>query len=159
MSGGTQFTVGGFTFAVKPLGYKKSLEGLSILADGLLPTIKNAADALKLLDGAAESVEGKFFESLGLSIKQLPQLCELFEPVSTVQLPPSNAWVPLEGSSEGVFGKRPTLVLAWLTECLISEYGDFLSESGRKILGETGNRFTSLLKSAGKSGDSQQTPA
>lgn len=142
----SEFTIGETSFRVEPLKPIQACEGLSLLVEGLLPSVVSAFRALAQ-EGGDDRV---FFESLAKSAAKLPRVYELFIGVSSVQW--EGRWVPLKAFEANVFARKMPLLLAWLSRCLREEYADFLSATGRDLLAGAASDWTSLAGSVGRSG-------
>jgi len=152
-----EFNAGDREFRVKPLDPESSLRLLGILSEHLIPAVGEgiglataiAKDASKLPD------EGAFFSSLAKAVCSLPEVYRAFLAVAEVKI--QAGWVPLKDFDRVTFSRRPTLILAWLSACLHSEYADFFGEAGREAMRETANSWISLFGSIGGSGDLSPT--
>lgn len=141
------FEVSGVNFQLSPLKLKQALKGQHILLESILPAIAGAANAKEVQIDLSSAVQG---------LARLPELIDVFLGACRVQLP--QGWVDLYTFREDVFRRKPTLLLAWLVQCLEIEYGDFLADAGRDRLTSMGTRFESLISSIGGSGESPPTP-
>lgn len=150
-----EFNAGDREFRVKPLDPETALRLLGILSEHLLPAVGDGIGFVTAQAAGMPADEGAFFGSLAKAVKSLPEVYRTFLGVSEVKI--QAGWVPLKDFERATFERRATLILAWLSACLHSEYADFFGEAGREALKETGNRWISLIGSIGGSGESSPT--
>jgi hypothetical protein len=99
--------------------------------------------------------ESKVFAGIGKACGALPEIYSLFVSHSEffrVQSDGTAGWVSLKPFADETFRRKPALLLAWISQSLLLEFRDFFSESGRNLIGETANGWTSLMGSTGESG-------
>jgi hypothetical protein len=138
----SKFEIGGVEFDAAPLKAIESLKGLSVLTEKVGPAIAAAAGATS---------ETEIFAKIANAAAALPDVYALFVGRCKVNWQ-GHGFVPLENFADNVFARKPTLMLAWLAECLRLEYGDFLTESGQELLRATGSGLKSLIGFPGQSG-------
>lgn len=146
MSDGKQeFEVDGVQFRRSPLKVTQSLKGLNILMGAVLPAF--AAKA-----GASSEEDKPVIRDVLMGLERIDDLVDLCAKSCEVKWQ-GEKWVPLDAFKDNVFQRKTSLLLAWLTECVFIEYGDFLDEDGQRRLSSLGSRLTSLIGSTGKSGE------
>lgn len=149
-----EFEVDGVKFKQTKLGAKASLKGFQRITKALASGAQSVT---------SESTLDDVVPALIAASEDLPDFADFFEKVCRFDLsclsPAANpnSFVSLEGAMDQVFSGKPARQVAWLVKCIIWEYGDFLSESGRAPLIALGSDLSSLIGSRSKSGES--TPA
>lgn len=151
--------IGNVKFRVKALPPDKALKGLSAICEKILPAFGGLLEQLTKAPQASLSTleTSKVAEQFAKACATLPEMYELFLGVSEYYRELPAGWASLSTFGEYVFARRPTLILAWLSACILEEYGDFFTEDGRLLMGETVNRWISLISLIGGSGGSSQT--
>ena len=136
-----EFEIDGVKFKVNPLKLRDQMRGWAILANVLLP--------------AAVGFDQKEPESIASALSgldRLPELFDMFAPRTEVKFGGRDGFLDLKTFEDDVFARRSDLLLAYLVECVVSEFGPLLAERGRNVLMGTGKRFASLLELTGSSG-------
>ncbi len=132
----TKFEAGGVTFQVGRLKVKDSLRGLKLVTTVFLPAF---AEAINAPEGEIGNAAEKLIESVG----QLPELLDLFLPV-TQYAGPTGKLVGLEAFVEDVFGGRPDLCVEFIARAVKVEYGGFLARKDvAGLLGKLQAKFSS----------------
>lgn len=134
------FDIDGYAFELTPLKLAGQLRIVSLIAP-VLGAIKGKALNVGALVGGLDG---------------LPELVKMFAASCKVTIPDVAAGkaVPLPAFVDTVFERKPTLLFAWLVECLTLELGDFLAESGQARLNAIVAKYSSPSSSTGKSGAS-----
>lgn len=120
----TEFEIDGVEFQLSPLKVKAQLRAMALLAPIALGLAKESpgADALASLD-------------------RLPELVALMAERCTTTW--DGKRLPLASFQDNVFERKPTLLLAWLAECVRIELGDFLDETGQSRIKAMVSKFVS----------------
>lgn len=148
------FEVDGVRFKQTKLGAKNSLRGFQRVA-------KIVASGASMV--TSESTLEEVVPAIIAASEDLPDFADLFEGACKFDLqclsPAANAgsFVDLKGAMDQVFAGKPARQVAWLVKCIIWEFGDFLSESGRAPLIALGSDLSSLIGSMSSSGESTPT--
>lgn len=129
----TTFKVGEYAFELAPLKVKSAMKGWGIVGSVLLPIF--AGEGTFSLQGISGALAG---------IDRIGELFDLFADVAKVQWQ-ANGMVSVKTFADNVFGRRSDLILGFLAECVLAEYGSFLDETGKAVLSTAGSRFASLL--------------
>ena len=146
MKSPVEFEIDGLTFKVAPLKVKAAMRGWSILSGALL-------SALNGLDAPSTETLANVLSGLD----RLPEMFDLFSDVAQVKLPGVSGFTRLREFEDDVFARRSDRILAFLVECVASEFGPLLDDAGKSvILKSVGNRFGFLLASIGQSTESQR---
>lgn len=132
MSEANEFEIDGVQFKLEPLKLKQQQKGLAIVAHAILPAV---------LGG-----EGEKFDPVAIvgGIERLPELFDIFAAKTKVKWQ-DVGFVELTSFAENVFERRPDLYIAFVAECVATEYAAFLSGRGKSVLEGAANRFASLL--------------
>lgn len=133
MSDPTKFTVGEFAFELAPLKVKQTMRGWSIVGSVLLPMF--AGEGTFSLDGIKGALAG---------MDRIGDLFDMFADAAKVQWQ-TNGMVSVKTFADNVFARRSDLLVGFLAECILLEYGSFLDESGKSVLSKVGDRYASLL--------------
>lgn len=124
MSGSTTpFEIGEYQLTVRRLKVKDSLRGLRLVGKVLLPALAEAhsAPAGQVGNAVAKAIEG---------LDCLPDLLDLFSPVTKYTGPNRPNPTDLGPLVDEVFGGRPDLVVEYLVKSVQQEYGAFLVGGG-----------------------------
>lgn len=147
----SEVTVGAYRFKIAPLPPDRSLDGLTILVQRVLPSLASGIDFAK-----SEVKPEVLFPEIAKAAASLPEIYQLFLPYVEFyrEGPGTPGWFQLStpGMAAQLFARKSYLILGLLAAALTEEYGSFLSEDGRSLIGATVNRLTSLLVSIGGSG-------
>lgn len=135
-----EFTIDEVEFKLEPLKLKDAMRGWGILANVLLPA------AFGLDQQGPQAVAGAL-----AGLDRLPELFDMFAPRTKVKFGTIQGHVELTKFADDVFARRSDLLLAYLVECVVSEFGPLQEERGRNVLKATVNRFGSLMGSSGQS--------
>ncbi len=129
-----EFEVGNVQFRLSPLKVHDQLALWPLIAETILP--------------AMVSEDPKEFANAGVvATKHAEQILSKFAAVTKVTH--NGNFVPLQDFVNVVFERKPAVLLGYLTECLVREFGPLLDESGRSILKGLGARFASRMVSTG----------
>jgi hypothetical protein len=131
------FTIDDREFDLVPLPVEVSL-------DLLTQAIELAGSSLDMSGGA--NVAG-----LVKVIGAVPAAVRTFAKHSKVKI--SGNMVDLAPFMGDVFGRKQTLLIAWLSHCIREEYADFFGEDGQRRLAAAGAAWSGLLGSIGGSGE------
>jgi len=142
-----EFQIEEAQFKVQPLKLKDAMRGWAILANVLLPA------AFGLDQQGPAAIAGALS-----GLERLPELFDMFAPRTQVKFGAVPSFAPLATFAEDVFARRSDLLLAYLVECVVTEFGPLLDARGRSVLQQTGSRFGSLLALTGQSTASPSTP-
>lgn len=132
----TEFTVGEKRFFLEPLKVKKQLRAASLIAPIFLDLARSSQPA---------SVDTKL-----ASLDGLPELVDLFAARCKVEHG-SPQPIDLAPLLDNVFERKPSMLFAWLVECVHIELGDFLGENGQNLFKGMVMRFGSPKASTGGS--------
>ncbi len=132
MSSTNEFEIDGTKFQIRPLKLKQQQKGLALVTHAILPAIVGGSD------GKMDPV------TIAQAVERLPELFDIFAAVAKVDWQ-GRGYVDLAAFAENVFERRPDLYIAFIAECVATEYSAFLSGSGRTVLEAAANRFASLL--------------
>lgn len=150
------FTVGDRSFELSPLKVRDQLRSLTLVSAAILPIMSAYAGK------RPDAEDRKSIADIVSGLERLPELQTMFAEHCKVSWDRGGnagpAMVPLKDFQNEVFRRKPAMLLAWLTECVIIELGDFLDGSGQSHVMAMANRFESLTTSIGGSGESQSTP-
>jgi hypothetical protein len=86
---------------------------------------------------------------------QVQTLVDMFVSVCEVDWEGKGAYVALEAFIDEVFGRKTSMLFAWLLACIEWQFADFFDGTGLPLLKQAASRFTSLFGSIGGSGESQ----
>jgi hypothetical protein len=118
MAESNKFECGGFSFEVARLPVKKSLKGLRLVGQVLIPALAAGAAAK---DGSI----GDAIERAVAGLDCLPDILDLFVP-HTKYVGPTDKLVPLEAFVDTVFSGKPKTCVQFIVKCVQLEYADFL---------------------------------
>ncbi len=129
----TEFTVGEYQFTLAPLKVKEQMRGWAIVGSVLLPIFAGEGTfSIEGLRGALASMD------------RIGELFDMFADKSKVMWQ-TNGMVSVKTFADNVFGRRSDLLVGFLAECVIQEYGSFLDENGKAVLSKVVDRYASLL--------------
>jgi hypothetical protein len=154
------FTIGETRFQLQYLPPELSLKGLDLIVERVMPILGDVLGATAKTSKAEAGVswlevlenldEDKLISQIAAVARGLPELYQIF--ASRCAFEKSGSFVQIS-SIDVVFARRPTLLLAWLSECIRIEYSDFFVEAGRETLASAGQSWSSLLGLTGGSGE------
>jgi hypothetical protein len=137
-----EFQIDELQFRLEPMKVQQALKGLKILSQIVAPIFTSG-------DGEGNPDWSKLDKALLSSLIEvndcLPTFIDEFKHLCKVNW--QGKWVPVANFLDLIFQGRTTLLLAWLIECLGSQYSDFLSASGRELLITKGAKVFSSLSS------------
>lgn len=145
MSEPSKFVIEGREFVLSPLKLKEQMAGWSIVGSILLPIFASG--------------EGLNVEALNRALQSIDRLYELqqmFAAVCVVDWDGGNGApkkVPLKTFGDNIFARRSDILLRFVAECVLAEYGSFLDDRGRSVLSSLEDHFASLTASTGQSGE------
>lgn len=118
-----EFTLEGTTFRVDKLKVKASLKGLKLVGGVILPAMAEAKSA------PAGQIGNAMQRAID-SLDNLPDLLDLFAPVTKYTSESRPNPTELGPFIENVFGGRSDLLLLYLYECVSGEYSNYFLGSG-----------------------------
>lgn len=145
-----EFTAGNSEFQIAALPVTESLRVLGLLSEALLPAVASIASVLASTGRSLDAELGEVAPKVAAAAVKIPEVYLAFRGHCKVKF--NGSWQSLETFERETFARSPATVLAWITECLVAEYGDFLTETGRALIVATASRWQSLLGSTGESG-------
>jgi hypothetical protein len=148
------FTLDGTEFQAQALPPDKSLNLLGVITGEIIPAAIDATGAD--LSNLTPEQEASIFSRIASAASKVPEVYRTVLQHSSSKVRWNGGWVDLPAFERDVFARRPTLILAWLSECLRFEFSDFLSESGQNLIREAVSNWTSQTQSEspGQSGGS-----
>ncbi len=132
MSEASEFEIDGVKFKLEPLKLKQQQKGLAIVVHAILPAI---------MAGTAEKID---VAAIVQGVERLPELFDIFAAASKVEWQ-GMGYVKLADFQDNVFTRRPDLFIAYVAECVATEYSAFLSANGQSVLARAAKRFESLM--------------
>jgi hypothetical protein len=122
MAESNKFECGGFQFEVARLPVKKSLKGLKLVGQVLLPALAAGA-------AAKEGSVGDAVERAVAGLDCLPEILDLFVPHSKF-VGPTGKSVAFEAFVDDTFSGKPEACVEFIARCVQLEYSGFLAASG-----------------------------
>jgi hypothetical protein len=119
MAESNKFECGGFQFEVARLPVKKSLKGLKLVGQVLLPALAAGAAAK---GGSVGDAIPRLIDGLDC----LPEVLDLFV-AHTKFIGPTGNWVAFESFVDSTFGGRPEVCVEFIGQCVKAEYSVFLA--------------------------------
>jgi hypothetical protein len=142
MAESNKFECGGFQFEVARLPVKKSLKGLKLVGQAIIPAIATFA-AVKAGSGSVTDAVTRIADGLD----SLPEALDLFVPHAKF-IGPTGNWVAFESFVDATFTGKPEVCVEFIGQCIGLEYGRFL-EVALAASGSSG--LLAKLKSAAAS--------
>jgi hypothetical protein len=122
MAESNKFECGGFSFEVARLPVKKSLKGLKLVGQVLLPALAAGA-------AAKEGSVGDAVERAVAGLECLGDVLDLFVP-HTKFVGPTGKSVAFEAFVDDTFSGKPEACVEYLARCVQLEYGAFFLGNG-----------------------------